>query len=56
MDDNRHQISDELLAAFLDGNVNSDETNEVLSVIGTDKELAEIMALSDAIDSETQNE
>lgn len=56
MDDNRHHISDELLAAFLDGNVNSDETNEVLSVIGKDKELAEIMALSDAIDSETQNE
>lgn len=56
MDDNKNNISDELFAAFLDGNVNADEANQVLSAISTDKELAEIVSLSDAIDSGTQNE
>ncbi len=56
MDDKRNTISDELLAAFLDGNVNADEANQILSAIGTDKELTEIMSISDAIDSVTQNE
>lgn len=56
MDDNHNNISDELLAAFLDGNVNADEANQVLSAINTDKELAEIVSLSNAIDSATQNE
>lgn len=56
MDNNHNNISDELLAAFLDGNVNADEANQVLSSIGSDKELAEILSLSDAIDSETQRE
>lgn len=56
MDDKQNTISDELLAAFLDGNVNADEANQVLSAIGTDKELTEILSLSDAIDSATQKE
>lgn len=56
MNDESINISDELLAAFLDGNVNKDETNQVLSAIGTDRELEEIVSLSDAIDSGTQNE
>lgn len=56
MEDKHNNISDELLAAFLDGNVNADEANQVLSAIGADKELAEIVTLSDAIDSGTQNE
>lgn len=56
MNDNQHNISDELLAAFLDGNVNEEEANKVLSAIGSDKELAEIVSLSEAIDSGTQNE
>lgn len=56
MDDKHNNISDELLAAFLDGNVNADEANRILSAIGADKELAEIVSLSDVIDSITQNE
>ena len=56
MDDNHNKISDELLAAFLDGNVNADETERLLSALGSDKELAEIVALADAIDVETQKE
>lgn len=56
MDDNRNKISDELLAAFLDGNVSEEEAGAVLSAIGSDGELAEIVSLSDAIDSEMQKE
>lgn len=56
MDDNHNNISDELFAAFLDGNVNADEANQVLSAIETDRELTEIVSLSDAIDLEAQNE
>lgn len=56
MDSNHNNISDELLAAFLDGNVNADEANRILSAIGNDKELTEIVSLSDAIDSVAQNE
>lgn len=56
MDDKHKNISDELLAAFLDGNVNAEEANMVISSIGTDNEVAEIVALSDAIDSATEKE
>ena len=56
MDNNHNNISDELLAAFLDGNINADEANQILSAMSTDEELARIISLSDAIDSETQNE
>ena len=56
MDDKHNNISDEMLAAFLDGNVNADEANRILSAIGKNKELTEILSLSDEIDSVTQNE
>lgn len=56
MDNNHNNISDELIAAFLDGNVNADDANQVISAIDTDKELAEIVSLSDAIDSAVQTE
>lgn len=56
MNDKHNKLSDELLAAFLDGNVNAEEANQVLSSIGTDKELTEILSLSDEIDAETQKE
>lgn len=56
MDDKHKNISDELLAAFLDGNVKADEANRILLAIGENKELTEILSLSDEIDSVTQNE
>lgn len=56
MDDKHNNISDELLAAFLDGNVNADEANKILSAIGNDMELTEILSLSDEIDNVTHNE
>lgn len=55
MDDN-NIISDELLAAFLDGNVNKDEANEVLSAIESDSELMKILSISEEVDSELENE
>lgn len=56
MDNNQNNISDEQLAAFLDGNVNADEVNQILSSIGLDQELTEILSFSDAIDSEALKE
>lgn len=38
---NREYISDELLAAYLEGNTNEEETRKVLQAIKTDKELQE---------------
>lgn len=43
-------ISDEDLAAYLDGNVNEDEMADILSALGDDSEAAEILALSPEID------
>lgn len=56
MEDNKHHISDELIAAFLDGNVSAEEAGRVLSAIGTDEELREILSLSESIDSEMERE
>lgn len=57
MEDNHNsRISDEMLAAFLDGNVNEQEAMQILSSIGEDKELTETLSLSPAIDAETEKE
>ena len=40
---NKHLISDELLAAYLDGNTNEEETKQVLRAIKHDKQLHEIL-------------
>lgn len=56
MDNNHNNISDELLAAFLDGNVNADEANQVLLSIGSDAEMDEILSLSDSIDFAAEKE
>lgn len=56
MNNNLDNIPDELLAAFLDGNVSADEANKVLSAIGYDKEIAETLSLSEIIDSDAQTE
>lgn len=53
MDVNNHNyISDEDLAAFLDGNANADEASRILELLPFDQEAAEIVALSDKIDLE----
>jgi hypothetical protein len=41
--ENKHLISDELLAAYLDGNTNEEETKQVLRALKHDKQLQEIL-------------
>lgn len=54
MEYNHNYISDEDLAAFLDGNVTEDEANRLLSAIANDSECMEIISLSPGIDKETK--
>lgn len=56
MRDNEHRISDEDLAALLDGNVSEEEATRILSSLRNDVESQEILALSDEIDREVQTE
>lgn len=49
-------ISDELIAAFLDGNVSGEEMEAVAEALADDKVLAEMMSLSPAIDREVEQE
>lgn len=57
MDDNNHNfISDEDLAAFLDGNVSKDEMSQILSSIDENPEVAEILSLSPEIDKAVAEE
>lgn len=48
-------LSDEQLAAFLDGNVSADEACAVLSAIASYSEVAEIMDIAAAIDDEADS-
>jgi len=52
MENNRNHISDEELAAYLDGNVSKEEMADILSSLGDNPEAAEILALSPEIDKE----
>lgn len=51
MSDNNH-ISDELLAAFLDGNTNAEETMCVLETAEQDRELREIIRIASEVDED----
>ena len=51
MSENNH-ISDELLAAFLDGNTNAEDTMRVLKAAEQDLELQEIMRIASAVDED----
>ena len=42
----KNQISDELLAAFLDGNTNAEDTMRVLNAAEQDMELQEIIRIA----------
>ena len=43
---NKDYISDELLAAYLDGNTNAEETKQVLNALKTDKQLQEVLHIA----------
>lgn len=56
MEDNHNFISDEDLAAFLDGNVSEDEMSHILSSLDDNPEVAEILSLSPEIDNAVAEE
>ena len=49
---NKDIISDELLAAFLEGNTNKEETQRILQAMKTDKELQEVLGIALQTDKE----
>lgn len=51
MSENNH-ISDELLAAFLDGNTNAEDTMRVLKAVEQDMELQEIIRIASEVDED----
>lgn len=48
----KFELSSELIAAFLDGNVSESEANEVLSAIACDGQLQDLMSISMAVDED----
>ena len=48
----KNQISDELLAAFLDGNTNAEDTMRVLNAAEQDMELQEIIRIASEVDED----
>lgn len=49
---NKDCISDELLAAYLDGNTSKEETEQVLLALKTDKQLQEVLDIALQVDGE----
>lgn len=49
---NNHHISDELLAAYLEGNVNKKEMTQVLQAVGEDTELQEALDIALQLEEE----
>lgn len=56
MGSDHNYVSDEMLAAFLDGNVSGNEAAQILDAIATDSEAAEILGLSADVDREVELE
>lgn len=56
METDHNYISDEDLAAYLDGNASEEEMSEILSALSEDPEVAEILALSPEIDRQVAEE
>ena len=50
---NKGYISDELLAAYLDGNASEEETKRILLALGEDKELQEVLDIALQVEDET---
>ena len=50
---NKEYISDELLAAYLDGNTTKEETEQVLRALKTDKKLQEVLDIALQVEDES---
>ena len=48
-----YKISDELLAAYLDGNTTKEETELILKALKTDKELQEVLDIALEVEEES---
>ena len=51
--ENKNYISDELLAAYLEGNTSEEETRRILQAIKTDEALRETLDIALCVDDET---
>ena len=49
---NKDYIYDELLAAYLDGTTNAEETKQVLNALKTDKQLQEVLHIALQVEDE----
>ena len=50
---NKDMISDELLAAYLDGNTSEEETKQVLQLLRTDKQLQKVLHVAVQTEDDT---
>lgn len=55
MENNHINISDEMIAAFLDGEASSEEIKTIFSQLSNDRELSESLALSITVDDEIES-
>lgn len=50
---NKNNISDELLAAYFEGNTNREETEQILQTLKTDEELQEVFDIALKMEKES---
>ena len=48
--EDKNKISDELLAAYLDGNTNEEETKQILQALNSDSALREVLDIAINVD------
>ena len=56
MSENKRMISDELLAAFLDGNTSAAETLSVLKAAEHDEELKAVISIAQEVDADLSHD
>lgn len=56
MDDNHNYISDEELATFIEGNSDEKEVSRILSSLAGDRDVSEVLSLSEEIDEMVERE
>ena len=52
--EDKNNISDELLAAYLDGNTNEEETKQIIQALKNDKTLRELLDIAITVDAEEE--
>ena len=49
-----NKISEEVLAAFLDGNATAQESNNIINMLSENAELRELLHISQSVDTELE--